>query len=229
MTGQRCVTCFGAVGPGYRRCFTCEEHRWLAAGLLADAVVPLGYAVRGQALATDLWRYKAGDGTGAAMAANRLRTLFAGFLRVHRACVWQAAGMRGAPDRWAVVPSGRGRGGTHPLVALVEPYLVRPSVDLRVRDGRFARGRDLDADWLTVAAPVRGRDVLLIEDTWVTGGSAQSAAIALKRAGASRVALVVLGRHIARGPVTGLPECIAHVSEDIPEITQCGRRVASFW
>jgi adenine/guanine phosphoribosyltransferase-like PRPP-binding protein len=38
--------------------------------------------------------------------------------------------------------------------------------------------------------------VLLVDDTWVSGGSAQSAAAALKLAGARRVALVVIGRHV---------------------------------
>ena len=35
-----------------------------------------------------------------------------------------------------------------------------------------------------------------MDDTWVSGGSAQSAAAALKLAGARAVALVVLGRHV---------------------------------
>ena len=38
--------------------------------------------------------------------------------------------------------------------------------------------------------------MLLLDDTWVSGASAQSAAAALKQAGAGRVAVVVLGRHV---------------------------------
>jgi orotate phosphoribosyltransferase len=41
-----------------------------------------------------------------------------------------------------------------------------------------------------------GADVLVVDDTWVSGGSAQSTAAALKLAGARRVAVVVLGRHV---------------------------------
>ena len=41
-----------------------------------------------------------------------------------------------------------------------------------------------------------GADVLVVDDTWVSGGSAQSVAVALKLAGARRVAVVVLGRHV---------------------------------
>jgi adenine/guanine phosphoribosyltransferase-like PRPP-binding protein len=38
--------------------------------------------------------------------------------------------------------------------------------------------------------------VLLLDDTWVSGASAQSAAAALRLAGASHVAAVILGRHV---------------------------------
>jgi hypothetical protein len=38
--------------------------------------------------------------------------------------------------------------------------------------------------------------VLLLDDTWTSGGTAQSAAVALKRAGARSVAVVVAGRHL---------------------------------
>ena len=41
-----------------------------------------------------------------------------------------------------------------------------------------------------------GADVLVVDDTWVSGGSAQSAAVALKLAGARRVAILVIGRHV---------------------------------
>jgi adenine/guanine phosphoribosyltransferase-like PRPP-binding protein len=41
-----------------------------------------------------------------------------------------------------------------------------------------------------------GADVLVVDDTWVSGGSAQSVAAALKLAGARRVAVIVLGRHV---------------------------------
>lgn len=40
--------------------------------------------------------------------------------------------------------------------------------------------------------------VLLIDDTWTTGGNAQSAALALRAAGASKVAVMVIGRHFDR-------------------------------
>ena len=56
--------------------------------------------------------------------------------------------------------------------------------------------RGVDPGWLRVDGPVAGADVLVVDDTWVSGGSAQSAAVALKLAGARRVAIVVIGRHV---------------------------------
>ena len=45
---------------------------------------------------------------------------------------------------------------------------------------------------------LRGQAVLLIDDTWTTGSSAQSAAAALKAAGAGPTAALVIGRHLNR-------------------------------
>lgn len=49
---------------------------------------------------------------------------------------------------------------------------------------------------LADAGQITRTDVLLVDDTWVSGSSAQTAVAALKAAGARRVALVVLGRHV---------------------------------
>jgi glutamine phosphoribosylpyrophosphate amidotransferase len=63
-----------------------------------------------------------------------------------------------------------------------------------MRPGR--QGRDLDIQRFYAERTVARADVLLIDDSWVSGASAQSAAAALKLAGARRVAIVVLGRHL---------------------------------
>src|SRR5579859_2681538 len=105
-----------------------------AGGLLADVVAPIRYAVRGGALATDLRRYKSerGDAAVAVLAAGRLGELLAGFLAGHGADVWRAAGMPVGPSAVAVVPTGQGRVGPHPLVGLVsgclDPPMVRKSL-----------------------------------------------------------------------------------------------------
>ena len=55
-----------------------------------------------------------------------------------------------------------------------------------------------DVDRYEPTARLTAEPVLLIDDTWTTGANAQSAAAALKRAGAGPVAAVVIGRHLNR-------------------------------
>jgi orotate phosphoribosyltransferase len=59
--------------------------------------------------------------------------------------------------------------------------------------------RTFDSGKFDAVRSLDGEPVLLIDDTWTTGASAQSAAAALLRAGAGPVAAVVIGRHLNRG------------------------------
>jgi hypothetical protein len=191
-----CQTCFGPASAGGCRCFQCELHLECASGSLASVVVPVAYAVKGSPHARRLWLYKSGR-AGAEAARGELAVLLVLFLREHGPCVWAAAGWGAAgPTHLAVVPSSRGRAGPHPLRSLVEPYLRLPWASLRASPGASAVARDLDPERFAACAPAGAR-VLLLDDTWTTGASAQSAAMVLRRAGASGVAVVVLGRHLA--------------------------------
>ena len=187
-----CAVCRGPARRGFARCYQCAQHDLLGRSLLADAVVPVSYAVKGTAFAADLWRYKAWCAPSAAARTSLLALLLA-FLHDHGACVWRHAGMP-APGRLAVVPTGCGRPGPHPLLELSAPYLRLPVTRLVIRPGE--QGRDPNMSRFTAERTRPGASVLLLEDTWVSGASAQSAAAALKRAGARRVAVVVLGRHV---------------------------------
>jgi hypothetical protein len=189
------------VRPGYARCYQCGRH--LAAGgrLLADAVVPISYAVKGTAFADGLWRYKSRLGPDPSSRAFLLALLLA-FLADHGPCVWRQAGMPG-PLQLAVVPAGSGRPGPHPLLRLLSPALLLPVCALALRPGR--QGRDFDPGRFSVSGARPGGRVLLVDDTWVSGASAQSAAAALKRAGITRVAVVVAGRHLNPGDPESRP------------------------
>ena len=190
-----CRTCRGPTPVGLARCYQCDLALSQAGELLADAVAPIAYAVRGGQLAGDLWRYKA-DHAGAAESEARLRGMLAAYLRDRGQSLWTAAGMAAVPGIAAVVPSGRGRPGGHPLPGLVRSCVDVPLVGLSVAAAGAAHGRGVDPGWLRVDGIVAGADVLVVDDTWVSGGSAQSAAVALKLAGARRVAIMVIGRHV---------------------------------
>ncbi len=190
-----CGVCRGPVRPGYARCYQCGQHDLLGHGLLADAVVPVSYAVKGTPFAGDLWRYKSRPGPDPSIrrAQASILALLLIFLTDHGNCVWRHAGMP-PPGRLAVVPTGYGRPGPHPLLSLASPCLRLPVCPLAIRPGR--QGRDFDQSRFMSRRVPAGSSVLLLEDSWVSGASAQSAAAALKLAGARHVAVVVLGRHV---------------------------------
>jgi hypothetical protein len=189
-----CGSCRTPVRPGQARCYRCDTYRECLPGLLPDVVVPVAYAAKGGHHATNLWRYKS-DGPGAEAARAALRALLLVFLHDHGRCVWRRAGAPG-PTHVAVVPSCRGRPGTHPLQAMAAPYLSLPWV-CWVRLPAAGEPVPLDPDPRRLRPErIAGASVLLLDDTWTSGASATSAAAALRLAGARAVAVVVLGRHL---------------------------------
>jgi hypothetical protein len=173
--------------------------------MLADVVAPVAYAPKGSRLARDLWLYKSGR-PGSREAGAALLGLLLVFVADHGPWVWQRAGMA-APTHACVVPSGRGRPAPHPLRALAARCFALPWASLQPREQGDPGVRALDPGRFRAPERLSGARVLLLDDTWTSGASAQSAAVALKRAGARSVAVVVLGRHLsapARGPLRSL-------------------------
>jgi hypothetical protein len=191
-----CPVCRGPAGSGRARCFQCDLHWQCAASSLADVVVPVAFAIKGTVHARRLWQYKSPRVTApeATAHAATIRAMLLVFLRDHGPCLWRSAGSD-PPTHVAVVPTARRRPGKHPLRSLLEGYLTIPWARLvPTPDGE--RLRDLDPDRFRAARLPAAR-VLLIDDTWTTGSSAQSAAMALRAAGVSSVVTVVLGRHVS--------------------------------
>jgi hypothetical protein len=95
-----------------------------------------------------------------------------------------------------------GRDAHHPLRRIVGE-LAAPTRDRHVRLLRRTSvevvPRRFDSRRFEARGRIDGASVLLIDDTWTTGASAQSAAAALRTAGARAVACVALGRHLNRG------------------------------
>lgn len=189
-----CAVCRGPALAGYRYCYQCAQHRQDAPGLLADLVVPVSYSIAGTPYARWLRTYK-DEAAGLDAAGAALRSMLLVFLHDHGCCLWAAAGTT-APSHVAVVPTGCSRPGVHPLRGLVGPYLALPWAGLAPHPGLPVYARDLDVHRFLVAGPLAGATVLLLDDTWATGSSVQSAAAALKLAGARSVIAVILGRHV---------------------------------
>jgi predicted amidophosphoribosyltransferase len=190
-----CATCFNFTA-GYSRCYACAYGE-----PVLDAFAPISYSVAREQLHHALASYKRLDGEVARRLSAILAAILWRFLVDHEACLATAA-RASSFEIVTTVPSGnRTRDENHPLRwivgELVAPtrhrhrrLLQRTSDDLAARtfsDRKFAATR-----------PLQGRSILLIDDTWTTGASAQSAAAALKAAGAGPIGAVVIGRHLNR-------------------------------
>ena len=190
-----CGVCF-TFTDGYERCFACAR----AEPQLA-AVAPISYSIAGEQLHHALASYKRLSGDVARRIGAEVAAVLWRHLAEHERCVAAAAGV----DAFALVttvPSGeRSRDEHHPLRHLVGTT-VGPTRErherLLERSGADVPARTFDPEKFRPRRRLDGEAVLLIDDTWTTGSSAQSAAVALKQAGAGPVAAVVIGRHLKR-------------------------------
>jgi predicted amidophosphoribosyltransferase len=198
-----CATCWRAVDPGYRLCYPCRTAHDAFGPRLADVVVPIALAVKRQQLAHELWHYKYDvDGRVRRRLEVRLSAVLWRFLGQHETHIADAAGVPRF-DLVTTVPGTRPRADEHPLVriagTLVGQTRDRYQPVLAPGPDASAEGRAVLAGRFRATQAMTGHPaVLLVDDTWTTGGRAQSAAIALRDAGAAKVAVVVLGRHFDR-------------------------------
>ncbi|MGI8902524.1 MAG: hypothetical protein ACR2IP_02450 [Solirubrobacteraceae bacterium] len=192
-----CRTCFNLT-DGYPRCYACAHGQsWL------DAVAPISYSVAHEQLHHALAGYKRLGGEVARRLRAELAAVLWRFLAAHEPCVAGAAGTE-AFELVTTVPSGdreRYRDQRHPLRdivgELVAPTRERHAGLLR-RSSVEVGARSFDPAKYESTGGLAGQSVLLIDDTWTTGTNAQSAAAALKGAGAGPVGAVVIGRHLNR-------------------------------
>ena len=190
-----CGTCFNFTA-GYSRCYACTHSE-----PALDALIPISYSVAREQLHHALASYKRLTGDIARRLGAILAAILWRFLVEHEHCLASGAGTERF-DLVTTVPSGdRTRDEHHPLRLIVselvaptrnrhERLLLRSDIDVPARAFSEAKFHPIKA--------VHGQAVLLIDDTWTTGASAQSAAAALKAAGAGPTAAIVIGRHLNR-------------------------------
>jgi predicted amidophosphoribosyltransferase len=192
-----CVRCFNFTRErDYDLCYACTTGE-----PQLDAIVPIAYSVSDDPLHDDLVRYKRCADPWVELATARIAGILQRFLVAHEGCVAAAAGV----DRFdlvTTVPSGvAARDEYHPLRRIVGRMVLASAARherLLRRSAADVRHRAFDPARYEAVRPVVGASVLIIDDTWTTGASAQSAAAALKAAGARRVGAVVIGRHLNR-------------------------------
>lgn len=186
--GDSCPRCKGIPNPGFSSCYPCQYDY---PGEASDRVGILAYGVSGHQSGAVMRAYKAEQPGPTAVATVQFMLAYA--LIGHENCLSDP--VHGPPTAWATVPSLPNRIGEHPLHTLAGRVLGAklPLAGLAAANPLAGPVRHyVPANY--VATGVSGQHVVLIEDTWTTGAHLESAAAALKAAGASGVTSVVVSR-----------------------------------
>lgn len=187
-----CSVCHGVTGgPGFADCYSCAVTRgqvsWPVDSLisisLCEAHSQLHHVLRG---------YKDGHETARPTLRLQVAAIIARFFAKHAKCI------EGAYGEWSTITSvPSSKRTSHPLEhALSIAPGVRDQYRALLAPGQVVRKLQATDKGFTVIADVSGLDVVLIDDTFTSGASVQSAASALTIAGANVVTAVTVGRYI---------------------------------
>lgn len=185
-----CDYCTGIPGnPEFPSCYQCGTE-YAYSSETSDFRGFVSYGWNYSQSATVMYGYK--DAVGNRQAQRVVNMMLFYTLRAHLGCATDA--QHGRPAMWAAVPSLRQRGHPQVLHAMAASLLRNMPEAQMVPSTDVHSPRSFRPENFAVATPVTGQHVLLIDDTWTSGSHAESAAAALKRAGAARVTLLVLAR-----------------------------------
>lgn len=191
-----CSVCHGQVDGDWETCYVCNRKIRPQVTHFCRRVVPISLAEPDSTFHHAMKYYKE-PGLQAVRHQRELGALLHRFIDMHGQCIRRAA--RTIWDTVTIVPSSKGR-DPHPLATVVQ--MSGPLLDvyrplLARGPGEIGHQKAADDGYVPIE-DVRGRRVLLIDDTFTSGARSQSAASALELAGAMVVAIVTLERHVNR-------------------------------
>jgi predicted amidophosphoribosyltransferase len=211
-----CRVCWTFINPDFEGCRSCDDQPDCL-----DVVVPITYSEHLGQMHLALRNYKDSRTAGIRRHdAVRLAAILWRFLRDHESCVAHAAGLDGF-DLVTFVPSSKPERDKHSafaeLTGWIEP--IKERLQRTLEPTGDVDGREFDSKRYRAITDLPGKSVLLLDDTWTAGGHAQSAAHVLTAAGAQKVALVVIGRHVRRNyePVQGSGKNCGDILDALPE------------
>jgi hypothetical protein len=188
-----CRVCRNLIAERYTVCFPCASvPRHL------DATAVVSYSVAGGAWDRLLRAYKDRSHPHRAQASEALAARLRTFLDSHEPALALATTADAFDVVTAVPPTSRARDTEGALRRVAEAASPARAVHRRalVPTGVLPPPHVFSAECFRPTQRLDGRSVLLVEDTWVTGARAQSAAYALRQAGAEVITAVVLGRYL---------------------------------
>lgn len=193
--GETCDECFGPVS-GYARCWSCKQLFSAAPGDLSGMMVPMSTAKNPSTWYSKLVGYKHFEPENQ-LAVAALSHLF---VTTHKGEIEGLLG--GEIDAITIVPSTRGRTfENQPLRHTLErsPYFrdkLQPLVSYRT--GTTVPRQTYTPEAFPCRREAEDARILLVEDTWVSGSKAVSAAGALIEAGARSVVIAAVARLVEK-------------------------------
>lgn len=206
LSGVTCAVCFTPVEQGHY-CDPCSFHRQSSG--IADRTCSLTYAFAGEQSGYVMRGYKA------ATPVNEHVAVVAGLMILggtHNECAERIAGV--GISHWSFVPSLPHKPGEHPFRRLARTSGKGAEVQLKAAE-YVHNPRSLNGGNFQAPGPLPPRShVLLMDDTWVAGGHIQSAALALRRAGAAQISTMTAARWLKPGYGTNREFIRAHLARD---------------
>ncbi|UIP49548.1 hypothetical protein LZF93_09930 [Bifidobacterium longum] len=205
--GHVCPVCAGPKGAKFALCKACGDAKKQALALqpggipLADKIRFGHYAYKGEQMYRVVQGYKDTADPAVSEYQKDIKYIAADALAVHYSCIARLTGSR--PTAWATIPStksSRNYGKPHILTNLVSPFMDRVGIQqLHLQANAGKEHNDINPQVFALVAEGQKPDlrhVLLIEDSWVSGATVQSAAAMLRLQGAIYITVYCVARII---------------------------------
>lgn len=190
--------------PNCSKCQAAEAEL----GQALTPVVPISLYFKPSVMRDRLTHYKNRRGPEDAQLATEVAALVDRFFLEHGA---ELQDRYGRIEASVVVPTRRREEHEHPLAAALDrlpaTHVPRREDVLRLGSEAIER-RTPRVDGFVAEPSVRGHSLIVLDDVYTTGATAQSAACALKMAGAVVPAIVVVGRRLNPSLIDGVAELV---------------------
>ena len=196
--GHLCPVCSGLKQKDEVLCYQCSKTKRDAERThapLADVVRIGYYAVEDEPLRKIMHRYKEDKDQESIMTVEYILT--DAFILHWKSLIRLSSGV--TPTAWAIVPSSKSsirHGQEHPLHIIAQSIFAFHKIPEVHISSVADKMRTFNPHAFTIDQnnPVDLSHVILIDDSWTTGNSVQSAASALKLYGAKKVTVYCIAR-----------------------------------